>query len=163
MQQPRGHPYGGTSLVPLGWCDLGKLSGGVWAGEREESKKRGNCRGRRGRTRKAAGVGITTGVAGRTAREQRHRLMPAWGRGRTEQANSRGCVLGRGSDTVPTLPSDGRTATANRVSIIAWGSPWGCWQHKPKLQWLGSPRIGHLGSAWMTLKGWVAAAGRLGP
>ena len=25
-----GHPWEGISLVPLGWCDFGKLLGGAW-------------------------------------------------------------------------------------------------------------------------------------
>ena len=161
-----GHPYEGTSLVPLGCCDLGKLSGGVWVGEREGSKEKRKLPGKKRQDQESSrSQGITevlrVRIAERTALGQLHRPMPAWGGGTAGE--QWGCVLGRGSDTVPTLPSDGRTATANKVSVIAWGSPWGCWQHKPKLRWLWSPQVGHLGSSGMTLKGWVAAARILRP
>lgn len=59
----------------------------------------------------------------------------------TEHRASGGGV-GQGRDTVPTLPSDWWAAAANKVAINAWGALWGCWQHKPKLQWLGDPHVG---------------------
>lgn len=61
------------------------------------------------------------GVAGRAAWGwRRHWLggQPGGGaeHGEGEQAERQ----------VPTLPLDGRTATANKVSITAWGALWGC-------------------------------------
>lgn len=50
------HPHEGTSLVPLGWGDLGKLLGRAWklswrrGGKQRDGKKRDNYRGRRGRS-----------------------------------------------------------------------------------------------------------------
>lgn len=64
---------------------------------------------------------LRVSVAGRAARELPHRLVSAAGWGLNTGTVRAVCWAGEATQC-PTLPSDGRTATANKVSIIAWGA-----------------------------------------
>lgn len=167
-----GHPYGGPSLVPLGWGDLRKLLGRArrpsWKArwERGKRQEKRNLQKRKQQDWKSRSQGMPIKVlrasaAARAAAELPHRLASAGRQGLS--TGQVGGVSGKGKDTVPTLPSEWWTATANKVSIIVWGALWGRWQHKPKLQWLWNSQIRQSGASLMTPRGhqwqWLGISG----
>ena len=90
-------------------------------GEKRQDQKRSGCPGKAGEMLRV-GAGVEGGGLEAKAQALISRELGAG----AEHRENRGCVLGKGHDTVPALPLDGRTATANKISIIVWGALWGC-------------------------------------
>ena len=71
------HPW--SPWVGVTW---GSSQEGSERGKGRKVKKKRKLQGKKRQDQESSrSQGITTGVAGRTAQEQRHRLMPAWGGG----------------------------------------------------------------------------------
>lgn len=103
-----GHPWEGISLVPLGWCDYGKLLGGTWGlswakGEKERKEKitgeekAGPKKQQESENANKSAEDECSRAGGPRATAQA-RVSRGVG---TEHGDGTGCVLGRGSDTVP--------------------------------------------------------------